>query len=79
MVRFFFHLHEGDGVTEDFEGQLLTDSASAKLVAIQSARQIMSHQIADGVLDLTGGIEVVNGDTNRPFLVSFREVVEVIG
>lgn len=77
-MRYFFHLHESDGVTQDIEGQPSPDAASARLLAVQSARQLLSHKVAEGVLDLCGGIEVVDSATEERFFVAFREVIEIV-
>jgi hypothetical protein len=71
MVRYFFHLHERDGLTDDVEGTLFTDSGSAREWAVHCARQLMSHKVAVGVLDFFCGIAVVDGDTKAGFFVTF--------
>jgi hypothetical protein len=78
MVRYFFHLHESDGLTDDVEGTLFPDAESAREWAVHCARQLMSHKVAVGILDFSGGIAVVDGDTKADFFVTFRETLELI-
>ena len=48
MPVFFLHLRNGTEVTEDLEGEIFDDLASAKREALQGAREIMADHLRYG-------------------------------
>ena len=62
MPRFFFHILNGNGLTEDEEGQELADQREAEKVAVHSARSLLAAEAAEGQIDLRGSIEVCDGE-----------------
>ena len=77
MARFFFHLHECDGVTIDDEGLDLPDLAAAQHHAEAAARDIMGSEVVDGELCLARHIEIENCDDGARTTVAFRDAVRI--
>ena len=75
----FFHLHECGTLLEDEEGIELPDLAAARRAAVQSARDIMSGEIAAGRLCLGCRIEVRDTQGVTVLELPFREAVEISG
>lgn len=53
MPRFYLHLHDGDHLVEDIEGQIYSNAAAAISDATYAARDMLaecvrSHSIIDG-------------------------------
>lgn len=64
MPRFFFHVSNGHGLVPDDEGLDLESQTAAKTMAIDSIRSMVSEDSRNGVIDLTGRIDVTDGDKN---------------
>lgn len=79
MARFHLHVHNRIGFVPDEEGQELQDVQAAREVAITSIRSIVAEEAHDGVIDLTGRVEITNGGGVLA-VVQFREafLVETI-
>lgn len=78
MPLYFFHLYEREDVTRDFEGTALTDFEQAKAWALRCARDIMSHGVASGCLDLSSHIEVENDETKETSRVPFCAALQIL-
>lgn len=59
MARFYFHIYNGHGETHDHEGVELAE-ADARGMAVDSIRSIVAEEARDGLIDLTGHIDVVD-------------------
>jgi hypothetical protein len=77
VPRFYFHVCNGTGFTEDAEGQELADEAAAKTEAIKSAREIMAADLRSGELDLSSFIEVEDGEHELLFTLTFENAVSL--
>ena len=77
MPRYYFHLHNGDGVTPDEEGQELDGLGEAHSAALAGIRSILAGEVEEGAMDLDGRLEITEGDVERVLIVSFREAVSV--
>jgi hypothetical protein len=77
MPLYYFHVCNGNGFTEDDEGQELPDLEAARAVAIRSARDIMASDIRDGTLDLSSFIEIEDKDSQLVRTIAFDEAVDV--
>lgn len=75
MPRFFFHIRNGNGFTEDEEGQELADRGHAEKVAVHSARSLLAAEAAEGEIDLRGSIEVCDGEGGDVMTVPFADVI----
>ncbi|MEG3143741.1 hypothetical protein U1839_03665 [Sphingomonas sp. RT2P30] len=79
MTQYFFHVHECGTVTEDRQGKILIDLASAFQVAIRKAWSTMAHEVANGKLCLACHIEIENRETGERTRVPFRETLRLQG
>lgn len=77
MPRFYFHVCNGNGFTEDDEGQDLPDIDAARLAAIHSARDIMAADVQRGILDLSSFIEVEDSERQLVLSLSFQQAVDM--
>ena len=77
MPRFYFHVCNGNGFTEDEEGQELPDFEAARAMAIRSARDIMAGDIRDGALDLSSFIEIEDKDSRLVHTLGFEDAVDL--
>ena len=78
MPRYFFHVHEAAGVTEDPEGAECQDEAAARKEAIEAARDIMAEHVRKG-LDVSGwSFEIVDERGRPALIVPFAEAVQRI-
>lgn len=76
MHRLYFDIHNGSGLTEDNEGQAMPIE-DARAFAIRSIRSILSDEVLQGMLDLTGRIEIRTGDGQSVSMVEFDEAIEM--
>ncbi len=77
MARFYLHINNGGGYAEDPEGQELADLDAARTAAIEGVRSLLSEEARQGQLDLSGKIEIADGDGNILLIVPFSEAVEL--
>jgi carotenoid cleavage dioxygenase-like enzyme len=77
MPRFFFHLT--DGVTVCDEQGLVFDSIEdARVEAIRTAREIMSHEVREGALPITDRIIIADEQGNSVMAIPFSQAVKVV-
>lgn len=77
MSRYHFHLQNGGGFVEDEEGRELPGVEAARAEAVKDIRSIISEEVREGVVDLRGRLEVVDGDGTPVLTVVFSEAVEI--
>jgi Domain of unknown function (DUF6894) len=77
MPRFYFHVGNGNGFTEDEEGRELPDLESARAEAIRAARDIMASDVRSGALDLSSFIEIEDADHRLRHTLSFEDAVDL--
>jgi hypothetical protein len=77
MARYYMHSCNGHGFTEDEVGIELPDRQAAMRKAVEAARDIMSHDVRSGILDLTSFIEVEDEQHNLIFTLTFLEAVTI--
>ena len=77
MARYFLHINNGGGYSEDTEGQELADLDAARAAAIEGVRSLLSEEARQGQLDLSGTIEIADADGNILLTVLFSEAVEL--
>jgi hypothetical protein len=78
MARYFFHLHDRSGRTEDEQGRDVADLNAVHTRAIKAARSIIQADVEGGIIDLTARIEVEDGAGEMVLTLSFAEAVELI-
>ena len=77
MLRFYFHVYNGAGVTRDEEGLELPDLAAARKEALNGICSILSEEVRYGSLDLRGKIEIATADGELLSTVGFEEAIEI--
>ncbi len=77
MARYYLHIRNGGGFSEDPEGQDLADLDAAREAAIDGVRSIISEEARQGQMDLSGSIEIADTDGNILLVVPFTEAVEL--
>lgn len=77
MARFYLHLRNGCGLSEDTEGQELPDLAAARQQAIDGIRSILGEEVRHGAIDFAGYVEIADADGNILLTVPFREAVDL--
>ena len=73
MARYFFHVYNGHGETHDEEGVEIEDHAGARGMAVDSIRSIVAEEARDGLIDLTGHIDIADLDGAIVFTTHFEE------
>jgi hypothetical protein len=77
VSRFYFHVCNGSGFTEDGEGRELPDLEAARAVALAGARDIMAAEMLRGEIDLGSFIEVEDEEHRLLFILTFDEAVSI--
>ena len=77
MPRYFFHVCNGNGFTEDEEGQEVADLEAARVVALRAARDIMASDVQRGMLDLSSFIEIEDADKRLVHTLGFEQAVDM--
>ncbi len=75
MPRYYLHVCDGKGFTEDEEGAELPDLDAARLMAVDGLRDILAGEVRAGVLRRASFIEIEDEDHRLISTVSFREAV----
>jgi hypothetical protein len=78
MARYFFHLQDRSGRTEDQLGREIADLNEAHSRAIKAARAIIRADVDGGIIDLTAWIEVTDTAGKLALTLPFHEAVELI-
>ena len=79
MARYFFDLHECGTTFPDGEGVDCSDIATARDLAIRSARGLMASEIQGGRLCLSCHIEVRDDQGVAVATVTFKDAVVISG
>lgn len=77
MARYHFNIRNGNGFTADDEGTDLASNDEARRHAIVGARSLISAEVLQGTLDLSGQIEVTDEAKAAVMTVRFVEAVKV--
>ena len=77
MARYFLHVCNGNGFTEDEEGLELPNAAAARAKAIEGLRDIMAAELKGGIVNMASFIEVEDGDHKLVETVSFSDAVQM--
>lgn len=75
MARFFFHLHNGDGLTEDRDGSDHDGLDAAIKVATVGLREVIAEEVKAGSIFTSSYIDVCNRDQQSLEQVHFHDVV----
>ena len=77
MPRFFFDLFNGHGEIRDEEGSDFSDQAAAKATALASIRSMVCEDAGNGIIDLTGRIDIKNPDRALLMSVTYFEAFQL--
>ncbi len=77
MPRFYFHLCNGNGFTEDEEGSEHSDVEAARASAIKGLRDIMAGEMQRGELNLGSFVEIEDEAKQLVMTVPFEDAVNV--
>ncbi|MEP6962512.1 MAG: hypothetical protein ABI995_10550 [Acidobacteriota bacterium] len=77
MPHYHFNIRNGSGFTRDEEGLELSSEQHARAEAIKGARSLLSAEVMEGMLDLTGQIEVTDDEDDEVMTVHFRDTVRI--
>lgn len=77
MPRYHFNIRNGFGFILDEEGLELSSDQDARMQAISGARSLLSAEVLEGTLDLSGQIEVTDDDNFEVLTVRFRDAIDV--
>jgi hypothetical protein len=76
-MRLFFNVFNGNGLTSDEEGLDVEDQATARTIALRSIRSMVAEEAREGMIDLTGRIEIEDAAGNLLLTVAFTEAFQV--
>ena len=79
MARYFFHLRDGSDILLDPEGIELADIEAVRKKALEAARDTLSHDMKDGLLNLKYRIEVENAEGSVVYSLPLSEAFQVVG
>ena len=77
MPVFYLHVCNGNGFTEDTEGQDFADLAAAQQTAIKGLREIIAGEMQVGELDLGSFIEIEDDNHEMVATVLFEHAIRV--
>ena len=75
--RFYFHLHNRVGFVPDQEGRQLRDLDEAREQARREIRSIVSEEAKEGMIDLTGRLEIAGESGEIVDVMGFAEAIEL--
>jgi hypothetical protein len=78
MPLFYFHLHDRFGAVPDPDPRELPDLDVVRAQALKGARSIISEDVYEGRVDLTGRIDVLDDAGNMVLSLPFSEAVELV-
>ena len=78
MARYFFHYRNGHADHEDDDGLEFESLEAAKDAALHGARDTLSQEILNGVMDLRYRLEVEDERRDVIHVLQFADAVEVI-
>ena len=78
-MLYFFHIVNGHGRVADDEGSELASLDEARAHAVDGIRSILADEARRGCMDLTGRIEVTDGDGAELTVVCFQDAVSIVG
>ena len=77
MPLYHFNIRNGHGFTADDEGLELSSVGDARAQALRGARSLISADVLEGTLDLSGQIEVTDALNDEVLTVRFSDAVQV--
>ena len=77
MPKYYLHICNGAGFTEDEEGQDFADASAARAAAIHGFRGLLAGELAEGQLNVASFIEIEDENRELVGTVSFEEAVNI--
>jgi len=77
MSRFYLHVCNGNGFTEDEEGSDYPDIQAARAAAVAGLRDIMASELKRGELNLASFVEIEDEHHKLVLTVNFTDAVGV--
>lgn len=78
MVRYFMHLRDGTGELIDPEGIEYSSVEALRKAVLGAARELMSSDIRNGVVDLRFRIDAENAQGDSIYTLPFKQAVTII-
>lgn len=79
MPRFHMHLKNAHFDHPDEEGVQLADIADARSNAIVGIRDVLSHEVREGKMDLRGKVDIKDDEGKVLLTVAFSVAINIIG
>ena len=77
MPRYYLHICNGSGFTEDVEGHDYADADQAREAAIAGIRDLMSEELRRGEINIASFVEIEDENRELVRTVAFTEAVAV--
>ncbi len=78
MARYFLHLRDSVDELLDPDGQEFADMEALKAAVMGSARDLMSGDVRNGIIDFRYRIDAENEGGDVVYTLSFRHAVNII-
>jgi hypothetical protein len=78
MSRYHFHLWDGTSLIHDPEGAELPDLVAVADRALQTARELLAEEVAEGKLPLYMRLDVEDEGNRIVHRLNFRDVVQIL-
>jgi hypothetical protein len=79
VAQFYLHIHNAHGDAEDDEGLNASSLAEAQEKAINGIRSLLSSEVANGQMNLSGRIDISDQSGKVLLSVPFKDAVTVTG
>ena len=77
MPRFYLHLCNGSGFTEDQEGSLHDDLEAASAAAMMGLREVIAAEVKEGGLNTASFIEIEDENHELLKTLTFEEAIVI--
>lgn len=77
MRRYFFHVHNGTGLTQDQEGVELASLEAARQLALIGIRSLVGEELESGLVDLNGRLDICDHAGSVLLSLPFNDAVEL--
>jgi hypothetical protein len=78
MPRYFLNIRNCYSFVRDEEGYELPGVDEVHRAAVHGALSLLSHEVAEGKLDLRGAIEVTDEEGDLVLIVPFRDALKIV-
>jgi hypothetical protein len=79
MPRYYMHICNENGFTEDDEGLKLPNLSAAREKAVEGLKDVLAHELRKGDLDLGSFIEIEDQQRHLLMTIHLSDVVRVYG